>query len=702
MAKLGDIVKIFTGAEIKQASSPFVANLQAGFSELLGTRNKKHLDEYRNWVFACVQARAEEVGNIDLELSKGDVEIENHELLDLLEAVNPTMTKQDLFFGTQAYLDLEGNAFWFLARDGADGLGKIREIWLLRPDRVSIFQSKENPLIVKGYGYKQKDGTTIPFDPKQILHFKNFNPLGEHPFPHRGVGIVEASSWSIETDNEARQWNYSFFKNSARPDGVLEKDGEIGDAEYKRLKADFEQTYRGSLNAHKILFATGGLKWKEISRSQKEMDFVEQRRMSRDEILAMFRVPKSVIGIVEDVNRANAEASNYIFASRTVDPLMKKIVSTLNEFLVPEYGEGLELSYESPIPEDRVSEIAEFSAGVDKWLTRNEIRAEEGLAPIKGGDTLYGQFSNVPIGSVEAQNAPTDGEEGKGNKTPITKTIPPANVKSDPIDDMVKSFVSKLPTIKKDEAPKVQRKISEEARKAYLGQWKAMFDINDKPLIKSLSKYWDAQRLEVLKNLKNELKGLEAKEYKYKGVEDILFNEENAVKAGIALITPFIKQYIEQTGGDASSLVGAGNLFDTTTPEIAKFIKERSAFFAKTINATTYDKLTNTLKDGTEAGEDLNALAERVATVYDEAKDYRSVMVARTEVSASANFAGIEAYSQAGVEEIEWFVVDPNDEDCLMNDGVVVKIGDEFPSGAIQPPEPHPNCACGTLPVFAD
>jgi len=40
-----------------------------------------------------------------------------------------------------------------------------------------------------------------------------------------------------------------------------------------------------------------GLKASNVSPSQREMDFVEQRRFSRDEILSMFKVPKVILGL---------------------------------------------------------------------------------------------------------------------------------------------------------------------------------------------------------------------------------------------------------------------------------------------------------------------------------------------------------------------------------------------------------------------
>ncbi|HLE86263.1 MAG TPA: hypothetical protein VI727_01210, partial [Candidatus Brocadiaceae bacterium] len=96
-------------------------------------------------------------------------------------------------------------------------------------------------------------------------------------------------------------------------------------------------------------------------------------------------------------------------------------------------------------------------------------------------------------------------------------------------------------------------------------------------------------------------------------------------------------------------------------------------------------------------------LSERVSVFYDQERDYRSDRAARTEASASANFAGVDAYKQAGVTKKRWLVVDPEDDDCLSLDGDVVDIDAEFRavSGETfdQPPV-HPNCVCTTLPVF--
>lgn len=632
------------------------------------------LNQYKNWVYACVALRAQALSEIELQLMDGDEEITDHALLDLMYRPNPNMTKADFFSGISSYMDLLGDSFVFLARAGK-GKGEVKEMYLLRPDRMSIVRSKDpsNPFGVEKFIHRL-GANEIPFMPNQVLHIPNFNPLAEHPFPYRGMSVVQAAAHAIETDNESRQWNYSFFQNSARPDGFLSAEGPVDEAEEERLKKMFLSEFGGTKNAHKVGLLKNGMKWLETTRSQKDMDFIEQRRFSRDEILALFGVPKAALGIVEDVNRANAEASDYVFASRTSRPRMQRVVDYLNEFLVtPEYGKQMYFKFKSPVPDDRVSILSEYTQGIDKWLTRNDIRRREGLDPTKEGDKIFGTLASLPI---DEDDNPKDQKKVKAPKG----------------KDEKKKFkrLKIVLTMNK-------RSISKEVREKYIGLWKSLIDQNAKGFVTKLKGYWANQEEEVQRLLKEEYgeKGIKAK-----GIEDVLFDEAKAMRAGISLITPFLEQWLKEAGIQATeNLIGSDTPFESANPLARAFLKARGEYFAKNINEFTRNQLFDTLKEGVEEGENLVDLSKRVSGVYGEARDYRSDRIARTEVSAAANEGALEAYKQAGVEKHEWLVVNPQDTDCLANDGAVVKLGDSFPSGETKPPV-HPNCECTTIPVF--
>lgn len=689
------------------SSSPFIASVATRFTALNGMSfNRAFLDEYRNWPFACVQARSEEVGNIELELySNGEI-VETSEILDLLNKPNPYMTKHDLFMAHQAFLDLEGNSFWYLARKN-EGKGAVQEIYLLRPDRVTIVPSKTNPLAVDGYVFTQPDGARIPFKPEEILHFKNFNPTGYHPFPHRGMGIVEAALWSINTDNESRAWNYNFFKNSAKPDGVLTMsgDGSLDPDELQRIRAEWDATYQGSANASKVAILAGGLSWTEISRSQKDMDFVAQRTFSRDEILALFRTPKSIIGITDDVNRANADAAIYVFALRTIKPLMQSLADHLTEMLLPEYGEGLTFDFKSPVSEDRKESIDEYTASIaGGWRSPNEVREIEGLAPVPGGDALFMPLQMVPIGEVPAsENKPKSAaarlSKARGAKAVAKKAKKRTkSIAEKAVEDLLKKKATKgsLPVVEKTYTVK---EITANAKAAYLTLWVKTIHNHTEPLEKAMKAYFNTQEKEVITNARHQMKRKSMKALKEKGASDFLFDEDDAIEAGISLITPFISDYIKTSGTNAGNLLGT--TFDPGTEVLQNFIANRAKYFAKSVTETTSTALLSSIKEGLDNGEGLADIESRIAGIYDIATGSRTNMIARTEVSAASNEGAKSAYQQAGVDQWSWAVVSPEDTDCLENDGATVKIGDAFPSGATQPPDPHPNCECTTIPVFS-
>lgn len=640
---------------------------------------QQRLAEYKGWVFACVEVRAEAVGNIGLQLFKGDEEIFDHPLLDLLNKVNPRTTKKQLFKGTQAFMDLEGDSFWFLAREN-DGKGAIKEIYLMRPDRLTIIPSEDesDPFSVKGYEYRL-GSESVTFQPNQIMHVPNFNPLGEHPYPHKGMSTLEAAANAVEMDNQSRLWNYSFFKNSARPDGLVISEEELSDENRERMKAQINSEHQGAENAHKWALLEGKFDWKETQRTQKDMDFIEQRKFSRDEILALFRVPKPAIGIVEDVTVSNAEATDYIFASRTIKPLMENIVDAINEFIVPEFGDDLELRFVDPTPENEERKALYYEKALDKWMTRNEIRAAEGLEPTRDGDKIFGQLSQIPIDQTQPD---TQKSVKRGKETPQKKEAT-ASKKDDDV-----RFVITLD--KKDVS------LSDDAREKYVTAWKQHINLHTQAFIKKLRDYFTNQEKEVMANLERELG---EKKITRKAIEDILFDDERAINSGISLVTPFAENWMEEAGERARTLVGSGVPFDPSSPEAVKFLQERAKFFAETITKKTREDLFATLKEGEAAKEGVFELSNRVADVYRDARDYRTDRIARTEVSAASNEGSVLAYKEAGIEKHEWIVVAPEDADCQVNAGSVVKIGKQFPSGDTQPPL-HPNCVCTTVPVF--
>src|SRR5690606_21333664 len=99
----------------------------------------------------------------------------------------------------------------------------------------------------------------------------------------------------------------------------------------------------------------------------RDMQFAELRQINNEIIREAFRFPKAMLGTVDDVNRANAEANEVILARSLIVPRLERIKSMLNYDFLPTFGsigQGLEFDYVNPVPADRELEARELTAQV--------------------------------------------------------------------------------------------------------------------------------------------------------------------------------------------------------------------------------------------------------------------------------------------------------------------------------------------------
>lgn len=281
-------------------------------------------------------------------------QIEVHAALDLLEA-NPFFSFSDIVEMVQQHIDLSGRGFLVLYM-----VGKIPlEIWWARPDRMRPVPHPTK--FLAGWVYTSPDGEEVPLSVGEVLPLRMPDPLD----PYGGLSPVSALSADLDSTRYAADWNRNFFVNSAEPGGVVEMPEELDDDEFRKFQERWAEQHRGVSRAHRVALLEGGAHWVDRTVSQKDMQFVELRTASRDTIMEAYTIHKGELGIAEDVNRANAEAGEVIFAKRLTVPRLKRWREVLNGRILPLYGRtavGLEFDFENPVPEDEEAERADMLA----------------------------------------------------------------------------------------------------------------------------------------------------------------------------------------------------------------------------------------------------------------------------------------------------------------------------------------------------
>lgn len=411
-----------------------------GQSKLGNRRNQ--VQAYLDWVYAAASMVAQEASTIDFHAYKNSTgkssqriarsitqyplekrrllravgndaglqELDNHILLDLLENPNPHMDAEQFMEITYLHIMLAGESFWGKIRNG---LGKPDELWPMFPYNMTVIPDKEK--FIAGWKYRIGGEESI-WPAEDIVQIKLTDPTDLY----RGMGIVQAAARSIDTDAHAADWNRNFFQNSARPDFVLETDKSLSNTVFARLKEQWEDRHKGAINAHKIGILEEGLKLNSTTMTQKDMDFLAGRNFNKDQILAMFGTSATILGLVQDANRANMEAADYNHAKRVIKPLQSRVNSAINHKIAPDFDAKLVIGFTDPVPEDKQFMLDEQTKGVNIIWTRNEIREMRGLDPVEGGDVMYQLTTLQPLGTPPpAPNTPTD--PNADNKTSTGK-----------------------------------------------------------------------------------------------------------------------------------------------------------------------------------------------------------------------------------------------------------------------------------------
>jgi HK97 family phage portal protein len=370
-------------------------SLQTGIFDHKGDKNEM-LRHYSSWVYACVSIRAKAVAHAVFSLySKHPVnhlkKIHTHPLLELLDEMNPFETRSEIVHRTVLHLDLCGDAYWYVPRNR---LGVPAEIWILPPEKMKIIPDAKN--VIAAYELSGAE-TPVRFAPDEIIHFKYPNP---HDFFY-GASPLLAAALSVDIDTFQHTYQRNFYRNSATPPVVLKTEQRLDETIYKRLKADWERRYKGPDNYGKMVILESGLTIEKVGINPRELDWLASNKMTRDNILAIFGVPASKLGIVEDVNRSTAESNDYTFAVNVVEPILTLLDERLTQDMARKFDPSLIIRHESSVPADmeRKARIAEIRLR-SGMTSINEERLSESLPPLTGGEEPLVRNNVIPLSSA--------------------------------------------------------------------------------------------------------------------------------------------------------------------------------------------------------------------------------------------------------------------------------------------------------------
>lgn len=347
-------------------------------------------------VFSCVKKRYDAVSSIpwcvETLTNDGWEKNPNHPLQMLLDNPNPEMSTGELMRLLIAHLDLAGNGYWKKVRGGMGDLPI--ELWPIMPYNIQI---KTNPDGTVNYFKQTCSGDQIPAD--DMCQFKYTNP-DDYYF---GQSPLQAAGKAVDVDNAGQEWQKVSMQNRGVPDYAISFESDLTTDQYSEAKEVIKkQTGTGSAREPLVMSKA---KVQQLSLSPVEMDFMDTRRFSREEVCSVYGVPSALIAEMNEANLSNAETARKVFWLDTIIPLMDELRDVLNRCLLPDFADGkqnIRIAYDitniaalQVNLQERIENATKLWAMGVPFNTVNQ-RMELGFDDIDGGDIGYITSSVIP------------------------------------------------------------------------------------------------------------------------------------------------------------------------------------------------------------------------------------------------------------------------------------------------------------------
>jgi HK97 family phage portal protein len=317
--------------------------------------------------------------------------------------------RHDPFFmwlWTASTFEVYGEAIWFKLR--AYPGGPPVEVWPVHPSNVYVRRDNKTGDLLYGYTIGGSQTPLFELPSADVVHFKSYNPDDQI----RGLSRLEPLRPTIVNEDAMRRAQAAVWNNGARPSVTLETNGSLSDPAFTRLKAEWDAVHSGVDQWGKAALLEAGVQAKVIQLSAEEMQYIEGRKLNREEACARYDVPPPVVHILDRATFSNITEQMRSMYRDTMAPRLGLYESVLDTQLRPDFdpqgNHYAEFLLDEVLRGDFEARAAAYREGIAAgWLMPGEARDKENL-PDAGQDTrrLYINSATVPLGTAAGANPP--------------------------------------------------------------------------------------------------------------------------------------------------------------------------------------------------------------------------------------------------------------------------------------------------------
>lgn len=525
---------------------------------------------------------------------------------------------------------LYGEALVWLLPDNSESGYQLRLI----PSEWIVERKCETNFATSQYRVRTTTGGDIYIDANQIIEFREYAP----GLPASHLSPVSALKQTLIEQIQADKFRASLWRSSGRMNAYITRPANVQPwtAEARDAWTDaFRRGWSaGGSKAGSMPVLEDGMEIKSYQFNSKEAEFSTGKQLSREDVAAAYHVNPSLIWHTTTQTYASSKDNARALYAECLGPLLQVFQQRINSFLLPKIDASSNLYVEFDLEEKLKGSFEERASIIQSavggpWMTRNEARAMNNMAPIPDGDEVITPLNVMLGGQASPQDSVAD--------------------------------------IYKDAEPKTKAKNEDEPKHEDI-KIDATPDEDDcEEMSDILAKFFERQRKSIMPKI-----GAKA------GIAD-WWDKERWDKELFQDVYNYAKKLAKKKGTSVAKLLNAVYHDEITDAYMTKMYQE----LAESINETTYDNLSQTMSIGDHTSDD-------IAKVFDTRINKDAMIIGSQLATRAYKFATNEAMQQAqnqGKMEhtrvVKTWVTGPNARDShAIMDGETVDIDDKFSNGA--------------------
>jgi HK97 family phage portal protein len=322
---------------------------------------------------------------------------------------------------------IHGNTYILLERDNRD---VVIRMYVLDPNSVRPVVTEDGDVL---YQLSQDNLTGVSADvaitaipASEIMHDR-ISPLF-HPLV--GIPPLFAAGGPAHVGLTVQRNSAAYFDNDSSPPGILSGPNIVTAEQAKEMVERWHARKKGQIAA-----LGNGLKYEPLRGTVVESQTIEHLKWTGEAVAAAFGVPAFMVGAgpVPALNNTEALTRQYYTTclhdhAHDMETVMDRGLGLDTEKTEGRWL-GVQLDVMALMQMDTATQMETLTKGVRGGvLTPNEARAERGIGPLTGGDTIYLQHQDYPIEALYDRDLPDP------NPQPPT-TAPAAEPEPDEDDD---------------------------------------------------------------------------------------------------------------------------------------------------------------------------------------------------------------------------------------------------------------------------